>query len=349
MRFIELTNKKILDDFVSTNSGDFLQSWGWGEFQISVGSKIERLGVIGDNDDLLAAVTIIKRALPFGFAYWFVPRGPVIAKSQFPISNFQTNSKSQFPNNAYDFLMNELKIRAGQEKIVFLRFEPPVVNNVPEYHFWKELVSAKNIFPTIALEPAQTRMLDLTIGVANILADMHQKTRYNVRLAEKKGVKIFIGDEKDCDDWWQILQETGGRDGFRLHSKKYYAAMMQIGFMKLYLARHDNKILAGILVSHFGQTATYVHGASSNEGRHLMAPYLLQWEAIKESLTENYQYYDFYGVDKVKWPGVTRFKEGFGGQNMAYLGTFDLVFNRGYYGLYGLLRKGVRMVHSLKK
>lgn len=334
MLLIEITNKKILDDFVASNGGDFLQSWAWGEFQAAVGFNIKRWGVVGEDGGLIAVVTLIKKLLPLGYAYWFAPRGPVI-NFQLTINNYQLITK---------FLFDELKCKSKTEKVVFIRFEPPVNNQQTGYEEWSEELKRYNIVETIALEPKQTAMLNLTIAEEELFKKMHQKTRYNIRLAEKKGVTVSVASANEFDEWWRILRETGTRDGFRLHDKEYYRQMMLLDNAVLYLAKHEAKVIAGVLITKFGQIVTYVHGASANEGRNLMAPYLLQWRAIQNAQAESYLHYDFYGVDKVKWPGVTRFKDGFGGQNLAYLGTFDLVFNKGYYKIYELLRRFRRMI-----
>jgi lipid II:glycine glycyltransferase (peptidoglycan interpeptide bridge formation enzyme) len=85
-----------------------------------------------------------------------------------------------------------------------------------------------------------------------------------------------------------------------------------------------------------------MHGASASKYRNVMAPYLLQWHAIKLAKNLGYKYYDFYGVDEDKWPGVTRFKKGFGGREVNYPGTFDLIFNRRWYSVYRMVRKARR-------
>jgi lipid II:glycine glycyltransferase (peptidoglycan interpeptide bridge formation enzyme) len=114
--------------------------------------------------------------------------------------------------------------------------------------------------------------------------------------------------------------------------------------IKLFLAKHDGKVIAGNIVAFFGDTVTYMHGASSNEFRNLMAPYALQWHCIKLAKQSGYKYYDFYGISDDKWPGVTRFKRGFGGKELEYPGTWDAVFDGVKYKIYGLLRKIRRVV-----
>jgi lipid II:glycine glycyltransferase (peptidoglycan interpeptide bridge formation enzyme) len=141
------------------------------------------------------------------------------------------------------------------------------------------------------------------------------------------------------------MEETKARDKFRLHSMNYYQKMLKaVPFIKLLVAEHDGKIIAGNIVSFFGDMATYIHGGSSDEKRNVMAPYLLQWQAIKIAKEKNLKYYDFNGINERLWPGVTRFKKGFGGEEVNYPGTFDLIFNYQKYIFYNILRQVRRKI-----
>ena len=111
------------------------------------------------------------------------------------------------------------------------------------------------------------------------------------------------------------------------------------GMVKLFLAKYQNKIIAANLICFFGQTATYLHGASDYNFRQIMASHLLQWQAICQVKSQGLKYYDFYGIDEKKWPGVTRFNKGFTGQEITYPGAFDLVFQPGWYKIYNLARR----------
>lgn len=184
---------------------------------------------------------------------------------------------------------------------------------------------------------------------------MHQKTRYNIRLAQKKGVIIKEGsanpDESAADlkEFWRLLQATGERDNFRLHPFSHYEKLLKInsttpGFIKLFLASYEGKNIAGGIFSFYGDKATYLHGASDNQYRNLMAPYLLQFSLMQKAQKEGYRYYDFYGIDEKKWPGVTRFKLGYGGRVFEYLGTSDFILRPFFYRFYELARKIRRLI-----
>jgi lipid II:glycine glycyltransferase (peptidoglycan interpeptide bridge formation enzyme) len=220
------------------------------------------------------------------------------------------------------------------QKAVFVRFEPNAAQ-------WSG--AGKR---TISIQPAKTIILDLTLSETELLAGMHQKTRYNIRLAEKKGVKIII-DNHRLADFLALLHQTTERDNFSAHDDNYYRTLANFdpNFIQLILAEYEGRIIAGGLFCFCSPTAVYLHGASANEFRNIMAPYLLQWAAIKKARELGFKYYDFYGIDALKWPGVTRFKEGFGGEEINYAGTFDLVLRPVWYFIYRWLRFIRRAIH----
>jgi len=295
---------------------EFLQSFFWSEMQKKEGEIIEAWGAYLD-DELMASAIFIKKYLFGSFYYWYAARGPRGEK------------------NAQEFLLAELKKqkRGG----IFLRIEPEELLSGGE-------LTGIEIKKSFAIQPTKTLFLDLSSEEDELLAAMHQKTRYNIRLAEKKGVRIVLGEEKDFSEFWRLMALTGERDAFRLHGKQHYKNILEADNIKLFLAQHEGKNIAAGIFCFFGDRATYLHGASDNEARNLMAPYLLQWEMIKEAKKQGKKYYDFYGIDEKKWPGVTRFKLGFGGFVKEYAGTYDLLVRPSIYKLYEFLRKLRRMV-----
>lgn len=318
MEIIYFKNKEEHDGFVGMQKySQFLQSWQWGEFQSKVAGETLRLGIKKDGE-IIAAASFTKKKLPIGKSYYYCPRGPVI-------------NNSDFRFRILELLFNEIKKIAEDEKAIFLRFDP--VFRIKDLNL--------PLQKTIDVQPSKTILMDLKEGEEELLKKMHQKTRYNIRLAEKKRVKIFEGDIKYFDSFWRLLNETTERDDFRPHGQDYYIEMLNSdpNFIKLFVAEYEGKIIASNIVSFFGDTATYMHGASSNEFRNVMAPYLIQWHVIKEAKKRGCRYYDFYGIDEKKWPGVTRFKSGFGGDNRHFPGTFDYVLDRGWYNIYGMVRK----------
>lgn len=358
MRIINLTDKKQLNDFVgSQKMSQFLQSWEWGEFQREVSGFVWRIGV-EDGGELIASAKLVKKQLPMGKSYLYCGRGPILKgeglEAKNPIVQLAGAITKQ-PENSPEklsakraeiitLLLNEIKRIAEVEGAMFLRFEPAWRSYLGHFFSESEIVrhlADWNLIKTIDVQPSQTLILDLTKSEEEILQAMHQKTRYNIRLAEKKGVKVAEAKAGRFEEFWQLLVSTGDRDEFNLHGRSYYQAMLKMenSFVKLLFAEYQGKPLAGNLVVFFGDTATYIHGGSANENREAMAPYVMQWQTIKLAKQLGYKYYDFHGIDEVKWPGVTRFKTGFGGEAVKYPGTFDLIFDSDWYNIYKMIRK----------
>lgn len=324
MQTVEIINKEELNDFLmSQKNNQFIQSWQWGEFQEKVSGKVWRLGV-KDNNELVASAKIITKELPAGKKYFYCGRGPIITD----------NTKKL---EAARMIFEEIEKLADKENIMFLRFDP--VQPIDELDY--KTGGKEALIKTFDVQPSHTLILDLSKSLEDLLMEMHQKTRYNIGLADKKGVKIVEGGKSRFEEFWNLLDQTSDRDKFRPHGRNYYEAMLLLenSPIKLFFAEYEGRPIATALVSYFGDTATYLHGGSSNEDRNVMAPYLLQWHAIKLAKANGQKFYDFHGIDEERWPGVTRFKKGFGGMDVTYPGTFDLVYDQGWYAIYQMIRK----------
>jgi len=330
MNLAEIENKQKWNTFVKQVSPNrFSQSWEWGEFQESRGFKVKRLALLKEND-FMAGASFVEHKLMFGLKYWYAPGGPVFNQES------GKKEKKEF--------FNLIKAETGKAgKIIFLRLEPE--KEFPEIGFRLE--------ETCENQPSRSLVLNLTRPGEKILAEMHQKTRYNIRLALRKGVAVREASSGEFQKWWEIMRQTGKRDGFRIHPCEHYEKMLKFPQqetsqkdlkIKLYLAEYEGKVIAGNIVAFFGDTVTYLHGASTYEDRKLMAPYALQWRLLEKARSRGYGYYDFYGINEEKWPGVTRFKKGFGGEEVNYPGTFDLIFDKKWYNIYKILRKIRRML-----
>ncbi len=337
MEIFYFSIQKELDDFIrdaaDQRGAEFLQSWRWGELLKAEKASVLRLGVrrtvgqklrSGASHEILAAATMVKYSLGAGLTYWYAPRGVIYNKQ------LSDNDRITTENYLY------LETKKIDPAAVFMRIEPATA-------------IAENIFgckKTIDLQPKQTLILDINKSEAELLQEMHHKTRYNVNLAVKKVVIIKEGDLSDFPEFWRLMSLTGTRDDFRLHSEEHYRHLLSIGsdVIKFYFAVYEGRNIAAGIFYFWGDKATYLHGASDNEFRNVMAPYLLQWTVIKQAKKEGFRYYDFYGINEDKWPGVTRFKQGFGGRVENYLGTHDIVFRPGLYCGYGLIRKLKRLV-----
>jgi len=261
---------------------------------------------------------IVRHELPAGFSYLYCP---------------------QVESVTDNWLLKTEKI-AQKEGAIFLKIDP--------LEKFKIQNSKLKIHESSSLQPRKTIVLDLQKSEEEILRTMHEKTRYNIRLAERKGVTVMeypLDDGRPPEIFWQMLQETARRDGFRLHAKSHYEKLLAVRsadfWSKLYFAEYQRKVVAVALVNFYrpSRTATYLHGASSREHKEVMAPQLLHWRIMQEAKKDGLAYYDLWGIDEKRWPGVTRFKKGFGGTLVEYPLAVDIVYRKHLYAFYNLVRK----------
>lgn len=302
MIFKEIKHKEQWDEKIgSAKMSQFLQSWNWGELQRNLGRKVWHLEIRGDY------LLVIKMPLPLEKNYLYVPRTNLEIKKEH-----------------LKFLSNLAKT----ENCIFVRLEPV-----------KKDISQLNLKKVKSVQPSKTLLLDLNQKEEDLLQAMHQKTRYNIRLAAKKGVVIKEGDLSDIDIFYNLISNTYSRKNIKVYNKEYYKKLLvNLKKAKLYLAEYNNHVICANLVIFYGNTATYLHGGSAEEYKNVMAPHLLQWESIKKAKQLGLRYYDFWGIEE-KYPGVSRFKKGFGGFEVAYPGTFDLVTNKFWYFAYQIVKK----------
>ncbi|MBI4049220.1 MAG: peptidoglycan bridge formation glycyltransferase FemA/FemB family protein [Candidatus Doudnabacteria bacterium] len=286
-------------------SGSILQSWVWGEFQQSLGQKIFRFS------DETSASLAIETALPMGKKYLYCPRGPL-----------------GDPQSA----LADLKKLSEDHSVVFARVEPQVKLDLP--------ASPKET------QPSHNWMLSLDKEEEELLMRMKPKTRYNINLAQRKGVMVREGSKPDLIMLYKLFLETAARNKFKLHPQNYYWQMFETlapNCLKILVAEYKRQPLAGMILTVFSDTATYLHGGSSHQMKEAMAPYLLHWEAIKLAKRAGFTTYDFGGINSFgSWAGITRFKKSFGGYEVNYPGSYDLVFSPIWYNVYKnarLLRK----------
>ena len=319
----EIREDSIWNDFVSQHgprSGAFLHSWGWGEFQESIGKNVTRYGWFLD-EKLSMVAQVIETTLPIRHQYLYCPRGPIVREDAIgPVEMAKA--------------LQDLRVN---KRVMFFRFDPPVESAGIALHARR----------TISRQPPNTVLTDLSKDSTKLLASMHQKTRYNLRLAQKKELQIDLSANTPLDEVWPLFEKTSGRGEFRLHHKGYYKDMLENGVVTLATASYKKKFVAANLMIDFAGTRTYLHGASDYEHRQLMAPYLLHWKLIEDAIEQGMDYYDWWGVapegdEKHSLAGVSRFKNGFGGERVDYPGTFDIVFDPLWYAFYKFARRGIR-------
>lgn len=319
----------------------FLQTTEWLEFQKEIGHKVWRF----DNGKITA--NIIKHDLPFGKSYLYIPHGP-----EADLNMISGGLKNEFSN-----FISYLKELARNESAIFIKIEP-LSDSIMELLYAKEMKRS-----TKQIQPYRTVVIDLALPEEHLRGRMHQKTRYNINLSEKKELKLE--ESNDIGVFLKLLKQTAKKDQFSIHPKEYYEEMLKFfknGELKtkLFLVKLDNGTpIAGSIVMTYQNTAYYLHGAMDRDYKNLMAPYFMHWEIIKKLKNDGCKYYDLWGIDGKKWPGVTRFKlgwlgslaspkptaerglkpdEGAGGLK-EYPGSFDLIVDRSWYFIYNLARK----------
>ncbi|MFH1112047.1 MAG: peptidoglycan bridge formation glycyltransferase FemA/FemB family protein [Patescibacteria group bacterium] len=308
---------------LSPSSGLFLQTPSWCKLEQAEGYLTEILGFY-DDANLVGSSLVVTRKMRGGFTYFYIPKGPVVVGPKYlaPIL--------------------DLLLERYQSRGLFLRLEPPV-------GMYNNQQAIRGFIKTNSVQPPATLLLDLTRDTNELLANMHQKTRYNIHLAEKKGLIWQLRGKEGWEDFWRLLQKTAGRDRFKIHTKRHYEQLvamfapenletseLAIRFAEVY---QGDELLASSLLIFSGKVVTYLHGASANLGRELMPTYLLHWQTIQEAKKLGYKLYDWWGISTplhqhLSWNGVTRFKLGFGGKQVDYCGTFDYPCQKIWYLFY---------------
>jgi lipid II:glycine glycyltransferase (peptidoglycan interpeptide bridge formation enzyme) len=324
---------------VCDNARTFLQSSMWAEFKSRFGWEYNAF-LIGYEGNTSSALLVLSRALAPGFSFAYIPWGPI------PDSIASENRAKVLTE-----LAKKLKSLLAPN-CVFIRFDPPwpVADNEDI-----SLLSAGLKRAAATVQAPDTVHIDLTPSCDEILAQMKSKWRYNISLSDKKDVKIKNVGEQGLEIFYSLLKETAARDGIAVHSFDYYKTLSEIGNnrnmdIRLYTAVHENDYLAAIMVLFFGDCATYLYGASSNVKRNLMAPYALQWKAIRDAKETGCREYDLFGIPPDDAPdhpmaGLYRFKTGFGGQIIHRPGSWDYPYKPLFYRAFYLaetLRKKIR-------
>lgn len=317
-----------------------LQSGEWGELKAAFGWDPVRL-ILEDGP----AAQILFRHLPLGLTLAYLPK-PVFS-DQLSVSSGQLSVSSDQLSVFSGQFWAEVDAICKERRAVFLKIE---------LDLWEDAHALRTTSHTALrtsphnIQPARTITVDLRGTEDNILARMKQKTRYNIRLAAKKGVTVRAWD--DVPAFHTMVQVTGGRDGFGVHSLEYYQRAYELfhptGMAELLVAEYEGKPLAALMVFTRGRRAWYVYGASNNEERNRMPTYLLQWEAMRWARAKGAEEYDLWGAPDEDeetleaqftqrndglW-GVYRFKRGFGGKVKRAAQALDRVYMPLLYKLY---------------
>lgn len=313
MKVSECQDKKAWDTWLfNAQQSEFLQSWGWGEFQELVGRTAVRLQV-EEGETIIGQVQGFIHQLPFGIRYLYLPRaviGPWFGEVvQYVAEKYQVMAVRVEPETRYEY-----------------------TNNIP-------MIRMQRVRER---QPRHTLVIDLNQSEEELLRALHQKTRYNIHLAERKGVEVREG--KDADVFWKLNKETCVRDHFKSHGKKYYETMLRFPWCHQLTAWYQNVPIVSNLYISFNGICTYLHGASSSQFRNVMAPYAIQWRGMQMARQFGCHTYDLWGVapsddENHAWVGITRFKKGFGGTLKTYPEAFDVTTKPLLYKLYTVAKR----------
>ena len=332
------TDQETWDAFVaSQRRSPFQQSWAWGEFKHQVGVDVIRLAAVFGTR-IVGVAQVLHEPWRFRQSTLSGFHVPLVDMS-LPVAQYQ---------EVLGALLQVLVSEAKTRKVISLHLEPPI--ELCNEALFKQFEVQHKLRRAPAFQPLDTLMLDLSQSEEKILASMHEKTRYNIRLAEKKGVHVEVASvstQRDALEAFITLnKQTAARDRFQSHGSGYYRRLgdhLPPEMLKVYLAMFEGQAIAANLVVHFGDLATSVHGASGNANRNVMAPHLLQWRQILDAKLAGKRSYDFFGIETQQrkrasrqgsaWAGITRFKQGFGGQVVSYLPAYELPVRKGWYRL----------------
>ena len=344
----EVKNKAEYNPLLISKQTPFTQAWFYGEWQEMMGRKVRRFEVKKDSE-IIGFFQIIKYSLPFNKNLLYIPHAPVLRIRQV---GGEGGAVDIFLKEFRDKLLEITK----EENAIFARFDL-------YFHNWnygsKESLNKyfKKVpdyaYNSVYFQPKYEWVLNIDKPESELLGNMHPKNRYNIRLAEKKGINIEIISEsfkKYFEEFYVLLTETAKRDNFNLHPKIYYQNIFKNCEKNnntfLILAKYNDKILAINLILLFSETAYFVFGGSSDEYKNLMAPHLSHWQGIIEAKNRGYKFYNFgaIGSDKFSaqggpasgWEGISIFKKRFGGQPLEYSDSYDLILKPIWYRLYNL-------------
>ena len=321
--------------------GNFAQSYLWSR-QKSMW-KWEALLSRGTGGEIRGAMSVLIRKVPR-------TRRTLMYGNRAPVCDLNDRE------TLYD-LLDGVKALAKEYKSYVIKIDPDVPSSNEEFtkyltDYGFRIKDGGANFE--AIQPKYVFRLNVEGKTEEeLLAGFHQKWRYNIRLAERKGVEVRICGKEMVPAFADLMLTTGVRDGFVTRKPEYFADMLDnLGeHARLYMAFSEGQPIAGTLAIHYGDKVWYLYGASSNEHRNLMPNYLLQWRMIQWAVETGCRVYDFRGVSGIVSEdnplyGLYRFKQGFGGDFTEFIGEMDYVVNPGFYKI---VEKGTSVFKELRK
>jgi len=309
-----------------------VQSWEWSDFYATQKDKVWRL-IVEDSEKWLATIFLFRSKLKLGQSILYAPRGPVIS------DKFE-NEKARI----MELIMRTVDELAARNGALHFQVDPYSSDKS-----WCALFDRLGFVKSEGdSQPRHTLILDIREEEEKLLAQMHQKTRYNINLAAKKGVEIIV-DNAAYKEFHELLKKTVDRQGITLYAENYFKNILSVPFVKLYLAKYQGQVVAANIMVFWNHIATYLFGASDYEYRQVMAPHLLQWRAMKDAKDAGMWFYDFWGATsrqggagrEENWFGFTKFKMGFSpeAEIIEYLGTYEKIYSPVKLGLYRFLQQ----------
>jgi lipid II:glycine glycyltransferase (peptidoglycan interpeptide bridge formation enzyme) len=322
------------------SADSFLQSAMWGRFKARFGWEAKAFSVDWEQgaerpEAARPLLTLSRRIAPF-LSMTYIPWGPELPAAFPDDPHSRASAAEELARTLQPFLSS-----------AFIRFDPPwfVSEGPPQFPTGRFRRASADI------QPPDTVLVDLTPPLEQILAAMKTKCRYNIGLAEKRGVVVCEHENSGSgiEVFYRLLTETAQRDGIAVHNIEYYKALFEEiqgesrrtvpTQLRLYTAKHENDDLAAIVALFRGKQATYLYGASSNNKRNLMAPYALQWKAMQDAKAFGCEVYDLFGIPPDENPdhpmaGLYRFKTGFGGAIIHRPGSWDYPYKPELHALF---------------
>jgi lipid II:glycine glycyltransferase (peptidoglycan interpeptide bridge formation enzyme) len=315
------------DRFISAApGGHHLQSSYWGAVKAALGWRVVRV-LVTSGGCLRAGAQLLVRRLPALGSIGYVALGPVLDRDD---------------DTLHERTIDGVLAAARDDRTLLLVVQPPAGQERTGARLRAR--GFRRAGHPVEPYPTTTVVADLSATEDSLLAAMKPKTRYNIRLAQRRGVRVREGDDHDVATFHRLLTTTGQRQGFGVPSRDYFAALMRImapgGHAKIFLAEVDGRPLSAALVIPFGRTVSYKRGAWSGTDGHLHPNELLHWSAMRWAKRQGYRYYDFEGIEPPSAPArrsVTEFKLGFGGDVVRFPAAYERIANPALRGGYRLL------------
>lgn len=343
MRILKEEDKQAYTKFIESHERcNFQQSLEWGKVKSFWKNEI----VLAEDKDgnIIGSISILIRKIPIFGYLMYSSRGPIC-----DIHNIEVLTQ----------LTQGIKELAKKYKAMVVKIEPDIKSDDNEYRKIVESIGykvkddAKDFREEI--QPRYVFRLNIKDKTEDeLFSEFHSKTRYNIRLARKKGVTVKEGTKEDLKEFHKIMIETGARDGFIIRPLEYFEKMYdELGkeHMKVLMAYYEGKAIAGVIPIMYGNKTWYLYGASSNQYRNVMPNYLLYYEMLKIALERKDDVFDLRGVPGIadNSNGLYRFKKGFGAEYTEFIGEVYIAFKPFRYKMYRISEKMFRKMRAIIK